>query len=285
MSEHAPDPPPAIATREIPSTGARLPVIGLGTWQAFDIGDAPEPLAARVEVLKRFFAGGGRLIDSSPMYGRAEAVVGALLPEVDGGESAFIATKVWIEGRDEGVAQMRDSTRKLGGRVDLMQVHNLVDWRAQLPTLRAWKREGLLSYLGVTHYQRGAFETLERLITRERLDFVQLPYSALTRDAERRLLPAARDHGVAVLVMRPFEGGALFDRVRGRPLPSWASELGCASWAQLALKFILGHPTVTSPIPATSSPAHLADNLEAGVGPLPDDALRERIAAAIRGDA
>ncbi len=274
-------------TRPIPrsSSGERLPAIGLGSWQAFDIGDDPEARARRAEVLRRFFAAGGRLIDSSPMYGRSESVIGSLLPEVAGGDEAFVATKVWTRGRGEGVRQMQDSIRKLGGRVDLMQVHNLVDTDTQLETLRAWKREGRVRYLGVTHYQRSAFDALERLITRAELDFVQLPYSALTREAERRLLPAAAEHDVAVLVMRPFDGGALFERVRGREPPSWARELGCSSWAQLALKFLLGHPAVTCPIPATSSPAHLDDNMSALSGPLPDAAQRERIAAAIRGDA
>ncbi len=275
---------PGLLTRPIPASGERLPAIGLGSWQAFDIGDEPEARARRAEVLRRFFAAGGRLIDSSPMYGRAESVIGSLLPEAAGGDEAFIATKVWTRGRAEGVAQMQDSTRKLGGRVDLMQVHNLVDTDTQLETLRAWKREGRIRYLGVTHYRRAAFDALERLIESAELDFVQLPYSALTRAAERRLLPAAADHGVAVLVMRPFEGGELFELVHGRETPAWARELGCSSWAQLALKFILGHPAVTCPIPATSSPEHLDDNMSALTGPLPDAKQRERIAAAIRGE-
>jgi diketogulonate reductase-like aldo/keto reductase len=189
-----------------------------------------------------------------------------------------LATKVWTRGRAEGEAQMRRSMQLMRTpRMDLMQVHNLVDWRTHLETLRAWKKEGLVRYIGVTHYQLGAFGDLERIATRESIDFVQLPYSIVTRDAEARLLPAAAASGVAVLVMRPFEEGALFARVRGKPLPPWAADFDCASWAQFFLKFILGHPAVTCPIPATASAKHLADNLGAGRGRLPDEATRKKM--------
>jgi len=269
-------------TRPIPRTGEAIPAVGLGTWQTFDVGDAPAERAPLAEVLDAFLDGGGRVIDSSPMYGRAEGVVGDLLAARPGGLAAaphpFLATKVWTRGRAEGEAQMRRSMQLLRTqRMDLMQVHNLVDWRTHLATLRAWKEKGLIRYIGVTHYQLGAFGDLERIATKESIDFVQLPYSIATRDAEARLLPAAASSGAAVLVMRPFEEGALFARVRGKPLPPWAADFDCASWAQFFLKFILGHPAVTCPIPATASAKHLRDNLGAGRGRLPDAATRKKM--------
>jgi diketogulonate reductase-like aldo/keto reductase len=275
-------------TRPIPRTGEAIPAVGLGTWQTFDVGsdagDAPAERAPLADVLAAFLGGGGRVIDSSPMYGRAEGVVGDLLAARPGGVAAsplpFLATKVWTRGRAEGEAQMRRSMQLMRTqRMDLMQVHNLVDWRTHLETLRAWKKEGLVRYIGVTHYQLGAFGDLERIATKESIDFVQLPYSIVTRDAEERLLPAAAASGVAVLVMRPFEEGALFARVRGKSLPPWAADFDCASWAQFFLKFILGHPAVTCPIPATASAKHLADNLGAGRGRLPDAATRKKMIA------
>lgn len=279
---------PSLLARPIPRTGELIPAIGLGTWQTFDVGAHETERAPLRVVLDAFLAGGGRVIDSSPMYGHAEEVVGDLLaqrpPRGSGGAGRgasagpFLATKVWTSGRTRGEEQMRTSMRLLRSeRLDLLQVHNLVDWPTHLQTLRAWKKQGLVRYVGVTHYHLGAFPELERIIAAEAVDFVQLPYSIATRDAEARLLPAAADHGVAVLVMRPFEEGALFDQVRGKPLPSWASDFDCASWAQFFLKFILSHPAVTCPIPATSKPAHLADNLRAGHGPLPDPHMRKRM--------
>jgi len=265
-------------TRPIPSTGETLPAIGMGTWQTFDVAGR----RARTEcqhVLQAFLDAGGRVIDSSPMYGQSEAVVGDLMPRVSAADPPFIATKVWTSGREDGVAQMEASMAKLVRPVDLMQVHNLVDWREHLPTLRRWKEEGRIRYVGITHYQRSAFEALERIMRDETVDFVQLPYSLGMRDAEARLLPSAASTGTAVLVMRPFEGGELFRRVRGRPLPGWAADLDCTSWAQIFLKFLLGHPAVTCPIPATSSVEHLRDDVRAGVGPLPDAALRRRMIA------
>ena len=271
-----------LSTRPIPRTGEAIPAIGLGTWQTFDAGDAPAERAPLAEVLDAYLAGGGRVIDSSPMYGRAEGVVGDLLAARPGGVAGaprpFLATKVWTRGRAEGEAQMRRSMQLMRTpRMDLMQVHNLVDWRTHLETLRAWKKEGLVRYIGVTHYQLGAFGDLERIASKESIDFVQLPYSIVTRDAEARLLPAAAASGVAVLVMRPFEEGALFARVRGKALPPWAADFDCASWAQFFLKFILGHPAVTCPIPATASAKHLRDNLAAGRGRLPDEATRKKM--------
>jgi diketogulonate reductase-like aldo/keto reductase len=256
-------------------------VIGLGTWQTFDVGGgaAREPLR---QVLRRFVELGGRLVDSSPMYGQAESVVGELASELALRDKLFVATKVWTSGREAGLAQMEESLRRLrGARLDLMQVHNLVDWRTHLRTLTDWKRAGRVRYIGVTHYTAGAYGELEQVIKSEPLDFVQLNYSVVEREAERRLLPLAAERGLAVLVNRPFAEGALFRRVRGQTLPSWAPEAGCHSWAQLFLKWIVAHPAVTCVIPATSRPEHLEDNMQAGVGRLPDAALRNRIRALV----
>jgi aryl-alcohol dehydrogenase-like predicted oxidoreductase len=270
----------ALMTRKIPSSGEALPAIGLGTWRTFDVGAADAERAPLREVLRRFFAQGARVIDSSPMYGRAESVVGDLLRGTPDHARAFVATKVWTEGKEAGVAQMEESERRMGGRIDLMQVHNLLDWKTHLPTLRAWKAAGRIRYIGVTHYSLSAFDELEAILRGERVDFVQLPYSAGVREAEKRLLPAARDTGTAVLVMRPLESGALVSSAKGRPLPAYARELGATSWPQLLLKFILAHPAVTAAIPATANPAHLDDDLAAARGPLPDEAQRKLIAAA-----
>jgi aryl-alcohol dehydrogenase-like predicted oxidoreductase len=268
-------------TRTIPSTGEALPVIGLGTWQTFDVGESEPERAPLREVLRRLLDGGGRLIDSSPMYGRSEQVVGDLLRGAPQHARALVATKVWTSGRAEGEAQMAESERKMGGRLDLVQVHNLLDVATHLPTLRAWKAAGRIRYVGVTHYALGAFGELEKLLRTEKLDFVQLPYSAATRAAEERLLPAARDSGTAVLVMRPFEQGGLLRSVRGKPLPGFAAEIGAASWPQLLLKFILSHPAVTAVIPATANPAHLSDDLQAGHGALLDAAQRRALLDAV----
>jgi diketogulonate reductase-like aldo/keto reductase len=218
------------------------------------------------------------------MYGAAESAVGDLATELGVRDSLFVATKVWTSGRAAGIEQMERSLKRLRGKgVDLMQVHNLVDWPTHLRTLREWKQAGRIGYLGVTHYSSGGHDELERVMRAEPLDFVQLNYSLAEREAERRLLPLARDRGIAVLVNRPFAEGALFSRVRGREVPPWAAELDCASWGQLFLKWIVAHPAVTCVIPATSRPQHLEDNMKAGVGRLPDTAARERIAALVGG--
>jgi len=265
-------------TRPIPRTGEPIPVIGLGTWQTFDVGSDPEERAPLAEVLTRFFAAGGRVIDSSPMYGRAEAVTGDTLAATGAIGTPFLATKVWTRGKREGIEQMERSLERMRAtRMDLMQVHNLLDWQTHLPVLREWKQAGKVRYIGVTHYAHSAFGDLERLIRTEALDFVQLPYNLADREAEQRLLPAAADTGTAVLVMRPFAEAGLFRAVKGKPLPGWAAEIDCTSWAQLFLKFILGHPAVTCPIPATSNPKHLADNVQAGRGRLPDEAMRRKM--------
>jgi aryl-alcohol dehydrogenase-like predicted oxidoreductase len=270
-------------TRKVPRTGEELPVIGLGTWQTFDVGSAPEERAPRREVLRAFLAAGGRVIDSSPMYGRAEEVTGDLLAELRGAPRPFLATKVWTTGKSAGEAQIRDSFRKLRAPVvDLFQIHNLADWRTQLATLRDLKAAGKIRYVGITHYSTSSFGEMERLLRAEGLDFVQLPYSAATREAEARLLPAAADTRTAVLVMRPFEEGELFRAVRGRPLPAWAKEIGANAWSQVFLKFILAHPAVTAVLPATADPRHLAENVAAGLGPMPDEGLRKRMAEDLR---
>lgn len=271
----------ALITRRIPSTGEALPVVGLGTSGPFEVGDSAAERQPLGEVLAAFFAGGGRIIDTSPMYSTAEGVLGALLtPQMH--ERVFMATKVWIRGERAGIGQMEQSanlTRRK--RLDLIQVHNLLDLDTHLETLREWKDQDRVRYIGITHYTVGSHADLARVIEREKLDFVQLNYSAATRDAESRLLPLAADKGVAVLVNRPFEDGRLFDSTRGKPLPSWAADFDAASWGQLFLKFIIAHPAVTAVIPATGKVRHMQDNLGAGRGRLPDAKQRREIAAAV----
>ena len=271
--------------RHIPSsaTGERIPVIGCGTWQGFDIGTGRTERDRLDEVLQTLFDAGGAVIDSSPMYGRAEAVAGDLLtrsPQRAAG--AFVATKVWTRGAREGRAQMETSFRLLRrDSIDLMQVHNLLDWRTHLPLMREWKRGGRIRYVGVTHYTASAHAELESVLLAEPLDFVQFNYSAVAREAERRLLPLASERGVAVIVNLPFGGGSLLQSLSARALPGFAAELGCTTWAALLLKFVLSHPAVTCVIPGTGNPRHQRDNVEAGVGPLPDAEHRERIAEAL----
>ena len=266
-------------TRSIPSTGEALPVIGLGTWQTFDVGRAPEERAPLEEVLAAFAAAGGKLVDSSPMYGRAEEVLGDVAAKLGLRTKLFLATKVWTSGKQAGIEQMEASFRKLRTeRIDLMQVHNLLDVEHHLETLRAWKAAGRVRYVGITHYTASAHEAVARVMAAHPVDFVQINYSVAERDAERRVLPLAKERGIAVLANRPFAGGDLFRRLRTKPLPAFAAEIGCTSWAQLLLKFVVGHPAVTCAIPATAKVAHLRDNMAAGFGPLPDAALRGRIA-------
>ena len=277
----AADPATTPILRRIPSSGEELPVIGLGTSRTFEVGAADAARAPLRGVLEAFFAGGGRLIDTSPMYSSAEQVLGDLLtPAMH--DRAFLATKVWTRGARTGAEQMRHSGELLHAtRLDLIQVHNLLDLDTQLATLREWKAAGRVRYVGVTHYTVSAQTDLERVVAREQLDFVQLNYSPVTRAAERRLLPLAAERGVAVLVNRPFEDGGLFAKLRGRPLPAFAAEVDAASWGQLILKFIASHPAVTCIIPATANVTHVNDNLAGGVGRLPDRGQREAIAAAL----
>ena len=269
----------AMTMRVIPSSGEAIPVIGLGTSGTFDVAADAGALAPLREVLGRFLALGGRLVDTSPMYGRAEAALGALLAEAPAEPKPFVATKVWTQGRDAGIAQLEDSERKIGRPLDLVQVHNLVDADTHLATLERWKAEGRIRYTGITHYTRGAHDALEQAAAKRKVDFIQVNYSLAEPEADRRLLRFAQDRGVAVLANRPFADGALFDRVRGKAIPAWArDELGISSWAQYFLKWIVSHPGVTCAIPATSKAKHLADNLGAGSAPLPDAAQRTRMA-------
>ena len=265
--------------RTIPSSGEAIPAIGLGTWRTFDVGTGKDERAPLREVLQKFVELGGTVLDSSPMYGTAEAVSGDLAAELKLTDRLFWATKVWTSGASAGVKQMEASIKHFRvKRLDLMQIHNLLDWRTHLRTLREWKHAGRVRYIGVTHYTAGAYDELERVLRAEPLDFVQVNYSLGEREADRRILPLARERGIAVLVNRPFAEGGLFARVRSTPLPPWAAELGCESWAQVFLKWILAHPAVTCVIPATSKVAHLVDNMKAGTGTLPDAAARERMA-------
>ncbi len=268
-----------LLARPIGANGARVAAIGLGTWQVFDVTPgSPEYIAAR-ETLRVFVAGGGSLVDSSPMYGRSETVLGDLMAEAGLRERLLVATKVWTRGRAEGVAQMRASMASLRVEsVDLMQVHNLVDSEAHLATLAGWKKEGRVRLVGITHYHAGAHRELETAARRHRPDTVQLNFSLAEPEAAARLLPACADLGARVIINRPFAEGALFDRVRGKTLPEWVrAELGIASWAQYFLKWILAAPGVTVAIPGTRNPRHMADNLEAARGALPNAAQRERM--------
>ena len=263
--------PAAMQTRPIPSTGEPLPVIGLGTYQGFDVAPGSAAYAQLPDVLRALFAAGGSVIDSSPMYGRAEATTGELLAAMGSPPKAFIATKVWTRGRADGLRQINESLRLLGADpIDLMQVHNLLDWRTHLQTLRELKAAGRIRYIGITHYNAGAYDELAAVMRAEHFDFLQINYSLDEREAERRILPFAAERGMAVLINRPFGGGGLLRRLRDRPLPGWSAEIGAASWAQLLLKFVLSNPAVTCAIPGTGRPAHMADNAGAGLGPIPD---------------
>lgn len=271
-------------TRLIPSSGEPLPVIGLGTWQQFDVPAIPDALQPLREVLQVMATAGGSLIDSSPMYGKAEEMTGLLTAGTEQSEHFFYATKVWTTGREAGIREMEDSMRKMRRPVlDLIQVHNLVDWKTQLRTLRQWKGEGRVRYLGITHYRSSAHEQLEQIIRTEPIDFVQFNYSIRTRDAERRLLDAAADCGTAVIINEPFEKGELFRQVRGHSLPPWAADMDIRNWAAFFLKYILAHPAVSCVIPGTSVPAHMLDNLSAGLGRLPDEAGREKMVQWLNG--
>lgn len=268
--------------RAIPSSGEMLPVIGLGTWQAFDVGPTPAERQPLEEVLALFVKLGGRVVDSSPMYGRAEQVIGDIAAKLDLHRSLFLATKVWTTGKEQGIASMEKSLAKLQTKkIGLMQVHNLVDARTHLATLRDWKQKGRFRYFGITHYVSSGYGEVAKLLRTEKLDFVQINYSVLEREAEKEILPLAQERGVAVIVNRPFGGGDLFARVRQKPLPEWATDFDCHSWAQFLLKWIVAHPAVTCAIPATSKARHLEDNMQGGVGRLPDAKLRQRMIDAV----
>jgi diketogulonate reductase-like aldo/keto reductase len=268
-----------IHTRPIPASGERIPVLGLGTWLTFNVGGADSPARrARGDILRAFLAAGGRLVDSSPMYGSSEEVIGAELERVPG-PAPFSATKVWTTGGLAGRRQMEHS-RVLWRRqrIDLMQVHNLLDWETHWPTLKAWKAEGRYRYIGMTTSHGRRHDELEGIVRRDRLDFVQFTYNLNDRSVDEVLLPLAADRGTAVIINRPFDGGSLFDWRTRKPLPGWAAELGCKSWAEAFLKWVVSHPAVTCAIPATSHLAHQQENLRALSGVLPDAAMRRRIA-------
>jgi diketogulonate reductase-like aldo/keto reductase len=268
--------PRDLVEKRIPSSGEALPIIGVGTWQTFDVGAGAAERAPLREVLKLLH---GNVIDSSPMYGAAESVVGDLVAELGLRDKLFLATKVWTSGREEGLRQMQTSFRRLRAeRIALMQVHNLVDVAAHTRTLLEMKAQGKVKYVGITHYTSSAYAEVERRLKTRQYDFRQINYSLGEREAEQRLLPLAAELKVAVIANRPFVEGALFRRTKGKPLPAWAAELGIASWAQYFLKWIVGHPAVTCAIPGTARPEHMADNLAAGRGALPEAAQRRRMA-------
>ena len=269
---------PTMLARTIPSSGEKLPVIGLGTWQTFDVDLTTDNRRQLEEALSLFVKLSGRVIDSSPMYGRAEDVIGELTAALGIRDRLFLATKVWTHGKENGIKSMERSMALLRTkRIDLMQVHNLVDVQTHLATLREWKQEGRIRYLGITHHEAGAFPDVEKVVRSEKLDFVQINYSLMEREAEERVLPLAQERGVAVLINRPFGAGDLFGKVRSKPLPGWATEFDCRSWAQFFLKWIVAHPAVTCAIPATDKPGHLEDNMQGGVGRLPDENMRRRM--------
>lgn len=269
----------SILRKAIPHSGELLPAVGLGTWQTFDVGTSAAERSPLKAVLGEFARRGGSVVDSSPMYGRSETVVGAIATELGIQKQLFIATKVWTRGRDAAIRQMEESFSRLRvQKLDLMQVHNLVDYRTHMTTLRKWRDEGRIRYIGVTHYHAGAYADLARVLASEELDFVQLNYSMAERDAEDRLLPLAAEKRIAVLVNRPFAQGALFKHTRDKTLPPWAAEISCTSWAQFFLKFLIAHPAVTCVIPATRKVTHLIDNMQAGAGPLPDARIRAKMA-------
>jgi aryl-alcohol dehydrogenase-like predicted oxidoreductase len=255
-------------TRKIPGTDEAVPVIGCGTYMGFDYAPGTAEYARLPGVVDALLAHGGTLLDSSPMYGRAETTTGELLAPRPDRERAFLATKVWTTGREAGVRQMESSMRKLGTeRIDLMQIHNLVDWRVHLATLRGWKEAGKVRYIGITHYTSSAYAEVEAVLRKEDLDFLQINYSVEERGAEQRLLPLAAERGVAVLVNMPFGGGGFIRKLRDKPLPGWAAEIGCTTWSQVLLKFVLSQPAVTCAIPGSSRGEHMAANALSGEGP------------------
>ena len=271
----------SMLTRPIGRTKESLPAIGMGSSNTFDVGVAPDDRAPLLDVLRELQAAGGTVIDTSPMYGRSEGVLGDLMDEPGLRSKFWVATKVWTKGREAGEQQIAASMRELRvARLDLLQIHNLLDWQTHLPTLRALHDAGKVRYLGVTHYRADAHAELQKVLAAEKFDFVQFNYSLAEREAETRLLPFCRERGIAVLANRPFADGAMFDRVRNQPLPPIAAELGIASWGQYFLKWILGHPAVAVAIPATSKPKHMQDNCRAGFGPMPDAVQRAKMAEA-----
>lgn len=264
-------------SRAIPSSGENLPVIGLGTYKVFDVASTPEEIATSKAIVDLLAGEGGSLIDTSPMYDRSEKVIGDVINAGTDRDVLFLATKVWTDGKDAGIEQMQRSADLMQTSViDLMQVHNLRDTDVHMGTIRDWQEQERIRYSGLTHYQAGAFESLESAMKKHKPDFIQINYSLSEHEVDQRLLPLAADSGVAVIINRPFQSGVLFRAVRGHSVPDWASEFA-ASWGQFFLKFIISHPAVTCVIPATSKPHHMQDNLEAGFGYLPDQPTRKRM--------
>lgn len=273
-----------ILKRVIPSTGETLTPVGLGTWQTFDVGESAEDRQPLKEVLQTLIAKGGSAVDSSPMYGRSEEVVGDLSTELNLNDKLFIATKVWTHGRENGIRQMTESFRLMRRKkIELMQIHNLTDWDTHLKTLRSWKEEGKIKYLGLTHYTSSAHDRILEILAKEKVDFIQINYNLLDRHAEEKLLPFAKENDVAVLINQPFESGSLFQRVRGKQLPAWVNEFDCSSWAQFFLKYILSNPAVTCVIPGTSKPHHMLDNMGAAYGKLPSEKQRQQMVRVVNG--
>ena len=267
-----------MARRIIPSTGELLPVIGLGTSRVFDTDLNERSLNPRKEIVKALLDHGGSLIDTSPMYGKAEEVTGKIAQDLKVNDQLFLATKVWIEGKEAGEIQMQESSKKLNKAViDLMQIHNLLDWKTHIKTLYDWKEQGKINYIGISHFRSNAFSQIEKIITKERIDFAQFNYSLQEREAEKRLLPLCQERGVATLINRPFMRGKLFKAVARKKIPGWAYEYNINTWAQFFLKFILANPAVTTIIPATSDPTHMADNLNGGIGLIPEMGLQKKM--------
>jgi diketogulonate reductase-like aldo/keto reductase len=268
-----------LITRKIPSSGETIPAVGLGTWITFNVGNDPVARDASAEVMRTFFAAGGRMIDSSPMYGSSQDVIGHGLHKLGKPDSLLAADKVWISSGARGPAQIEASRQRWGvPRFDLLQVHNLLSWEEHLPTLLRMKADGHVRYVGITTSEGRRHREVERIMASQRIDFVQATYNVLDREIETRIFPLARERGIGVIVNRPFREGALIRQVARHPLPAWAAEIGCTSWAQFLLKFIVAHPDVTCAIPATSNVAHVRENVGVARGILPDTAMRRRMA-------
>ena len=273
-----------MARRIIPTTGELLPVVGLGTSRVFDTNLSQRSLNPRKEIVKALLDHGGSLIDTSPMYGKAEEVTGEIAKNLKVNDQLFLATKVWIEGKEAGEIQMKESSKKLNKAViDLMQIHNLLDWKTHIKTLYDWKEQGKINYIGISHFRSSAFSQIEKIITEEKIDFAQFNYSLKEREAEKRLLPLCKEKGVATMINRPFMRGKLFKAVAKKKLPSWAYEYNMNTWSQFFLKFILANPAVTSIIPATSNPTHMVDNLIGGIGPIPEMDLQKKMEDVVEG--